>query len=139
MQRYNFLCFILALFATICLTGCFSIDMASIPKSEESHLYVSNECWYLFDCIPLACGNANENGWMPWVTFRNDLTHDKIQRRFMMTAQQLGKTKISNLSYSTDEMILFEIPGIQIPIPIPYLLTYRNIQLSGVVGEEEQL
>ena len=28
-----------------------------------------------------------------------------------------------------------EIPGINLPLPIPYLLTYREIQLSGVLEE----
>ncbi len=73
---------------------------------------------------------------MPWVMFRNDVTHDKVQRRFMMAAKKLGKTDIDNLTYIIDESVLFEIPGIEFPIPIPYLLTYRNIQLSGVIRQE---
>ena len=30
---------------------------------------------------------------------------------------------------------MLEIPGINLPLPIPYLLTYREIQLSGVLEE----
>jgi hypothetical protein len=29
--------------------------------------------------------------------------------------------------------VLFEIPGTDFPIPLPYILTYREIQLSGVL------
>ncbi len=136
MEKYKFVWFILTLCATVCLTGCFSIDAAPVPKSKSDHLLVSNEGWFLFDVIPLAGGNANTDSFWPFVLFRNDVTLDKVQRRFMITAERMGKTKMKDLSYSSDESILFEIPGINFPIPIPYLLTYRNIQLSGVISKE---
>jgi hypothetical protein len=57
---------------------------------------------------------------------------DKIQSRFMKYRAERGKDSI-NLNYFNKKNVLFEIPGSQIPVPIPYLLTYREIQLSGVL------
>ena len=31
------------------------------------------------------------------------------------------------------DSILFEIPGLDFPLPIPYVFTYREMQLSGVM------
>ena len=43
-----------------------------------------------------------------------------------------------NLTYTSYDSVMFEIPGSNIPVPIPYLLTYREIQLSGVlIGKKE--
>ena len=66
------------------------------------------------------------------VFFRNDVTMDKIQHRFMSYANFYGK-KTRDMAYYTQESVLFEIPGTDFPIPLPYILTYREIQLSGVL------
>jgi len=113
--------------------GCFSVESARIESSGEEHLFVSNYGWYLFGCIPLVCGNASEDPFFPIVFFRDDVTMDKIQGRFMKSAKEMKHDKIYNLSYSNDDSILFEIPGLNFPLPIPYVFTYREMQLSGVM------
>lgn len=118
--------------ATLCLTGCFSIDTGHVARTGDEHILVSNYGWYLFHFIPVANGNANENRWLPWVMFRDDVTLDKVQRRFMMHANDIGKPDVRDLSYTTRESVMLEIPGLNLPLPVPYLLTYREIQLSGV-------
>ncbi len=123
--------------ATLCLTGCFSIDHGTIPRSEDRQLLVGNYGWYLFHFFPLACGNAREDPALPWVFFRNDVKMDKVQGRFMKAAKDCGATDISDLTYITHESVLFEIPGLNLPMPIPYFITYREIQLSGVLKREE--
>ena len=124
--------------ATFCLTGCFTIDHAQVLRTGEEHMLVSNYGWYLFHFIPVACGNASESRWFPWVHFRDDVTMDKIQHRFISTANELGRPKVRDLAYTTRESVMLEIPGLNLPLPIPYLLTYREIQLSGIMGEEEE-
>ena len=69
---------------------------------------------------------------MPWIFFRNDVTMDKIQHRFMEYARFYGKSA-RDMSYYTQESVLFEIPGTDFPIPLPYILTYKEVQLSGVL------
>lgn len=68
---------------TLCLTGCFSIDSADVPQTGEEHVHVANYGWYLFNIVPLACGNAAEDPNLPSIFFRNDVTMDKVQQRFM--------------------------------------------------------
>ncbi len=124
--------------ATLCLTGCFSIDRATLPHSEDDHLLVGNYGWYLFHVFPLACGNASEDAWTPWVLFRNDVTMNKIQGRFMKAAADCCKPHASNLTYTAHESVLFNVPLVNLPVPIPYFITYRELQLSGVLKEKEK-
>ena len=116
----------------VCLTGCFTIEKAEIKNIAGEHVLASNYGWYLFHFIPLACGNASSNAWTPWVAFRDDVTMDKIQGRFMRYAKGSGYA-VEDLAYTTRESVMLEIPGINLPLPVPYLLTYREIQLSGVL------
>lgn len=116
----------------LCFSGCFSVDRATLQTTGEEHILVSNYGWMLFGEIPLCCGNANPGGITPWVFFRNDVTMDKIQRRLVDTAKESGKS-LSNIIYHNKENILFSVPLTEIDIPIPYLICYREIQLSGVM------
>ena len=118
--------------AALCLAGCFTLDSADLRSTGVEHVCVGNRGWYLFHVIPLACGNASEDPLMPWAIFRNDVTMNKIQKRFVDYANFYGK-KMSDMTYYTQESVMFEIPGTDFPIPIPYLLTYKEIQLSGVL------
>ena len=114
--------------------GCFSIQHSSIDSTGEEHVFVSNYGWYLFGgVVPVACGNAAENASIGFVLFRDDVTMDKIQRRFMEYADKADKNEIDNLSYHNYATVLFDIPGLDIPFPIPYIITYKEIQLSGVL------
>lgn len=116
----------------LCLTGCFSFESAKLSHSGDENVYVSNYGWYLFGCIPLATGNAKEGDVFPTVFFRNDVTMDKIQKRMIDYASKKQK-KIYDLTYHNHDSVLFNIPGLSFPLPVPYLLTYSEIQLSGVI------
>ncbi len=122
----------LAVVVSVAMSGCFSIDTAVIRHTNEEHLLVSNYGWSLFGVIPLVCGNASVDAFSPFAFFRNDVSMDKIQRRFMMYADEKGVYP-HDLTYEYYDSVLFEIPGTSLPVPIPYILTYREIQLSGVM------
>lgn len=124
----NFARAVAAFAACAVLAGCFSLETAAIRTSGREHVLASNYGWYLFHCIPLACGNASRSPWAPWAFFRDDVTLDKIQTRFM---ERVGGGDVQDLSYSTQESVMLQIPGLNFPLPIPYLLTYREVQLSG--------
>lgn len=126
------LIFSLLLSATFCLTGCFTLESASIETTGEEHVHIANEGWYLFHKYPLVCGNADKNGFLPFVFFRNDVKMNKLQERFFDYAEEQGKSS-QDMNYMTSESVLFEVPGLSFPLPIPYLLTQRTIQLSGVL------
>ena len=119
--------------AALFFNGCFSVETAIIKSTGKEHVLVSNYGWYLFDVIPILCGNASCDAFLPMMLFRNDVTMDKIQKRFFIYADEHGKDA-SDLVYSNREQVLFEFPGSNISIPLPYLLTYREMQLSGVLS-----
>ena len=126
--------FVSVLCATACLTGCFSIHSAQAPADQGEHLVVRNYGWYLLDFIPIGCGNASNNPWLPFVIFRDDVEMDRIQEVFTEYAALKGK-KPTELTYDVkdDVMSMFPLLGYSVTIPIPYILTYPEIQLSGVL------
>ena len=127
-MRFNFA---MAICAVLGLAGCFSLDTAVLDSRTE-HVVVRNYGWYLFNCIPLLCGNAAPDGGLPFVCFRDDVTQEKIQRRFMDYAAPKG-VDASELNYFNDESVMLEIPAMSLSIPVPYLICYREVQLSGVL------
>jgi len=129
--------------AAVLAAGCFSLETGRIGTLSEEHVLVSNYGWYLFHFIPVVCGNANPDAWTPWVFFRDDVTMDKIQGRFMDYANARSDD-VHDLAYTTTESVMLNIPGINLPLPVPYLLTYKDMQLCGVLtrpamGGEETL
>ena len=117
------------------LTGCFSLETATLTKCGEENILVTNYGWYLFNLLPVATGNAAEGAVAPTVFFRNDVTMDKVQRRAQRYADSKGK-KLDNLAYHNHSSVMFNIPGTDFPIPIPYVLTFREIQLSGMIRND---
>lgn len=119
------------------LTGCFTVESGVSRVSGATHLLVSNYGWYLFDTIPLVCGNAKPDRLTPFVLFRDDVTMDKVQQRFMNSAAAQG-TSADDLVYRGFDSVMLSLPGVDIPLPLPYLLTYRELQLSGHLRRDRQ-
>lgn len=118
--------------AALLLAGCFSFESAVMTKSGDENVLVTNYGWYLFNVFPLATGNAAEKAISPTVFFRNDVTMDKVQFRAQRYADAQGK-KLGDMSYHNSSSVMFNIPGTDFPIPVPYILTFREIQLSAVL------
>ena len=124
--------------------GCFSIATSSMSGDDgdaiklyaggepREHVVVSNYGWYLFNFCPMMCGNARKGAWCPWAFFRDDVNETLIQDRLTAYAAEKGYN-VEGLHLFNDESVLFTIPGASIPLPIPYLVTYREQQLSGVL------
>lgn len=126
---------ILAALALATFAGCFTIDSATSQTTGDEHVIVSNWGYRLFNIIPVFCGNAtdparDDYGYV--VFFRDDVTMDKVQARFVDYTNHRGKTP-DNIVYHTYDSVLFDVPFTQIPVPIPYLFCYREIQISGVI------
>lgn len=121
----------LILFSALCLSlcGCFTVDKAVAPNSN-THIHIENYGWYLFGVIPLVCGNATPENIFPFALFRDDVTMDKLQRHVDIISQKTHTTT-SNMSYIGKEEIFFQVPFSNISVPIPYFITYRDLQLSG--------
>ena len=93
---------------------------------------VSNYGWYLFNCIPLVCGNAELDAVCPWKFFSDQVNPILLHDRLMEYASS-KTTDIKDLVFSHEEEVFFDFPGSDIPFPIPYLVCYREIQFSSVL------
>ena len=109
--------FLPCLCATLCLTGCLSTEVSQSETCGTEHILVTDYGWKLFNCIPL---------------FRPDITNERVQKALFDEATRRNKTAV-DLSYHNYDTILFEIPYLFIPMPIPYVICYHEVQLSGVL------
>ena len=116
----------LVICATLCHTGCFSVDTALIKEENAEHVVMNNYGWKLFDWIPLFCGNAEEDSSTSFVLFRDDVTVDKMQARFARYAA--GREIVCPVYDMNDSKFLYVFG-----IPIPYIITYDEITLSGTL------
>ena len=125
------------------LAGCFSMDVATTRSLRESeispndakpkeHIVVANYGWYLFNWIPLVCGNAKPGRSFPWSFFSDEVTSTLLHDRLLSRAAAT-ESDVKDLVFFRGERMIFSVPGTDIPIPIPYVLTYREIQFSGVL------
>lgn len=131
MKSRLLLCILLFSTALV-LSGCFSIDVGTNRITNDRHVLVKNNGWYLFGSLPLVCGNISADDDSAFTFFRDDVTMDKIQDRFMDYAKKENLVP-QDMTYHANEQVLFTIPATTIAIPIPYVLAYREIQLSGVL------
>ena len=125
------------------LAGCFSIDRGTSKAFRGSrlnvtdgepmeHVVVSNYGWYLFDTVPVVCGNARYGASFACRFFSDHVKADILQDR--LTEYAAGKkADLVDLHYFHNSNVLFSTPGLSLPIPIPYVLCYREIQFSGVL------
>ncbi len=125
------------------LAGCFSVDVATssnfrnfrINGGEDrplAHLVVSNYGWYLFGSVPVVCGNAREEARLPWAFFRDDVQPAILHNRFNAIARSQNCT-VNDMFLCSDDSIFFELPLVNVSVPIPYLVCYREHQLSGTL------
>lgn len=121
----------MGLCALVVLSGCLSIQEGKTPDGDD-HVLIENSGWYLFNKYPLVCGNSSKDPRFPTVMFRDDVTMEKAQDRMLALAQQKGK-RMTDLVYSNNDDVMLSIPLLIVNIPIPYLITYHEIQLSGVL------
>jgi len=122
----NVKCLISCIGVTLCLTGCFSVETATVKPTNAEHVVMNNYGWKFFDWFPLWCGNASEDALTSFALFRDDVTVDKVQARF---AKYANGREIECPVYDITEERALWIFG----IPLPYLYTYREITLSGTI------
>ena len=106
-----------ALCATLCLTGCMSTEVAKSEVCGTEHIFVSDFGWKLFNWIPI---------------FRSDITLERVQKELMAESNRRGKVA-TDLTIHTYDKVTFDIPLVVITIPIPYIICYHEIQVSGVL------
>ena len=122
--------------------GCFSLE--TTPLGDESsrsirlhgdsgqaseHVVVSNFGWYFFNRWPIVCGNAHVDRSMPWRFFRNDVDENVIQSRLMDYADARG-CDVRDLQIFNNAEVLMSIGVGGVSLPLPYVISYRELQYS---------
>ncbi len=127
--------------AGIFVTGCYTMHTASLAPvsyakvagargTPREHVVVSNYGWYLFNTIPIVCGNAR--GRFPWVFFRNDVTADIVHDHLTNYAAE-RKAEVAELNFAFNDSMILSLPVAELPVPIPYIISYRERSVSGVL------
>jgi len=123
--------------------GCFSFEKSNMKFSDkpiaklhehggtpDEHVFASNYGWYLFNVMPIVCGNAREGAVFPWSFFCNEVDETVIQNRITSYAAERG-CDVADINIFNNEQVLLDIYSI--PVPIPYVCCYREMQISGVL------
>lgn len=124
------------------VAGCFSMEAAplrgvhTLHGAPTRHVAIANNGWYLFNAWPLACGNARENATFRWRFFSDEVNIDLLQERLTRYAAR-ENCDVTDLIVNNDEQVLLSIPFTSIAIPIPYVLTFRETQLSCVLVKRQ--
>ena len=122
--------------------GCFSLESTPLGDAAghaielfgndaqaSEHVVVSNFGWYFFNRWPIVCGNAHVDKTLPWRFFRNDVDADVLQRRLVDYASE-RECDVKDLHVFNNEEVLMSIGVGGVSIPLPYVITYRELQYS---------
>ena len=132
----------------VAVSGCFTIDTASTDAFKASvrmsnnavpleHVVASNYGWYLFNTVPLVCGRIDD-GIVPWVFFEDNVNLKTVHNELMKYAVK-NNSNVYDINARAYENVLLSIPGLSIPIAIPYLLCYKEIQTSAVLVQPKPM
>jgi len=112
-------------------------DLSSSAETPLEHVVVSNYGWYLFGAIPIVCGDpdAESDDLCGWTFFSDRVNADDVHDRFMRYAASRGMTAGDVSFYFTDSCFL-DLPIAGASIPVPYLVCYREVQISGVLARQ---
>jgi len=108
---------LLLAWATLCVSGCLSVEVSTSETCGTRHIAASDYGWKLFNCIPL---------------FRRDITMHRVQEALTAEAARQGAVA-TDLVYHNEDSVMLDIPLVGFSIPIPYVLCYKEVQLSGVL------
>lgn len=123
------------------LSGCISVERSKrtvfdrlpvegTPGTPEEHIHVRNYGYYLFNSIPLFCGDASKDGTGNTVFFRDDVTLAKMQNVLLEEVSRKAYS-IIELQPKTSSTCFFSV--------VPYvgntlgIFWYKEVQISAVM------
>ena len=128
--------------AALMLTaGCVSVQRTGrvAPKgttiqgtagTPDEHVHVSNFGYYLFNCIPIFCGNTAQDHRGNTIWFSNEVTLDKTQD-IMLDEVRSRKSQIAALQPQVKSTCFFgAIPYVGTTFGI---LWYKEVQMSAML------
>lgn len=136
----------IALAVTLLVSGCVSVERAGgvapagvsilgAPGTPDEHVLVSNYGYYLFNCIPLFCGNTAREQRGETVWFANEVTLEKTQE-ILMDEVRSRKCRVAEIQPHVKSTCFFGV--------IPYvgttfgLVWYKEVQMSAVLVRSQQ-
>ena len=134
--------------AVLATAGCYTNDSVSpehikglgvVGSNGEfvEHCHICNSGWYLFDRIPLACGDTDPNSLLGVAFFSDQVRTDVITRIFNDRVRSTN-TKPADVVTIVNDLVTFEVPGVSFPLILPYIICYREVQISGVLVRETE-
>ena len=134
--------------AAMLLSGCYSVHVAKSPEfskcrlaAEESrvptgHMLVKNGGWFLFDKLPIVCGNGDAESWFPWTFFKDEVSMEYVQRSIVRRAKMRGE-RIVQMNAINNNVTLLSIPGTE-GLQLPYIFCHHETQISVVFVKDEE-
>ena len=132
----------LAVTCQLLAAGCFSLETTPLGdgnghavelygsnEKASEHVVVSNFGWYFFNRWPIVCGNAHVDRRLPWRFFRNDVDENVLQRRLIDYASE-RECNVKDLQIFNNAEVLMSIGVGGVSLPLPYVISYRELQYS---------
>ena len=123
--------------------GCYFRYAATTPELQncsyaegggeiKEHLFIENFGWYLFYSIPICCGDDDPESFFPLTFFEDRCKEEVLHQRFEEAVKESGGTAVG-VAFVNNDGVTFEVPGLSIPIVLPYVLCTRDVEISGTI------
>jgi len=119
---------------SLMLAGCFSVRVASSPvlgEDVKSHVTVENYGWYLFGCLPLACGNEKLDSWCAFSLFCDEVRPDVAYGKLKDVAAR-ENCEIRDFFMINDNDVLFNF----FDFNIPWIIVTKEISISANLAKK---
>ena len=120
----------LAALAALALSGCFTVDVATSPilgDGIEKHVVAENYGWYLFGCLPLACGNKDLDSWCPFSLFCDEVRPELVYEKMTDVARR-ESCRLRDVTVYDDNNVLFDCY-----VTIPWIVVTKDIFVSATL------
>ena len=101
-----------------------------------SHMLVQNDGWFLFDKIPIICGNADTESFFPWALFSDEVCMEYVQKAIVRRAEARGE-RVIQMNAINHNATLMSLPSTQ-GLSVPYLICHHETQISVVFVKERE-
>lgn len=140
--------FLAVLWAAGAFGGCYSLHTASTPElaacslaGEEGeileHVFIQNSGWFLFERLPLICGNVDETSLWPWTFFANETDLAAVEGQLAKRVRKLN-ARVVQENVINAATTLMSIPGSNIAFSVPYLICRRETQISAILMRRDE-
>ncbi len=119
---------------SLLLSGCFSVKVASSPilgEDVKSHVTVDNYGWYLFGCVPLACGNEKLDSWCAFSLFRDEVRPEIAYGKLKDVATR-ENCEIRDFRMINDNDVLFNF----FDFNIPWIIVTKEVRISANLAKK---